>query len=133
MDLPAPFLLFFVWLVFVQTLLGRIRRSLALTRGELIVIYVMMLVATAIPVLSLMLFTFLSGALYYATSVNNWVEMVLPYIPRWMVPQSEEAVRRFYEGSPAGDSIPWGALDRVPFLVAGAHRGVLPSGDLSSW
>jgi len=129
MDLPAPFLLFFVWLVFVQTLLGRIRRSLALTRGELIVIYVMMLVATAIPVLSLMLFTFLSGALYYATSVNNWVEMVLPYIPRWMIPQSEEAVRRFYEGSPAGDSIPWGAWTESLFwwlvLIGGFYLAAI--------
>lgn len=129
MDLPAPFLLFFVWLVFAQTLLGRIRRSLALTRGELIVIYVMMLVATATPVLSLMLFTFLSGALYYATSANNWVEMVLPYIPRWMIPQSEEAVRRFYEGLPADASIPWGAWTESLFwwlvLIGGFYLAAI--------
>ena len=46
---PAAFFLLFVLLITVQIALGAVRRSWALSRTELVTVFVMMAVATAIP------------------------------------------------------------------------------------
>ncbi|MEW6756303.1 MAG: DUF6785 family protein, partial [Candidatus Latescibacterota bacterium] len=46
---PAAFFLFFAWILAVQVVLARLGRRLALRRGELVVVYTMLLVATAVP------------------------------------------------------------------------------------
>jgi hypothetical protein len=35
--------------------------------------------------------------------------VIHPYVPRWIAPIDADAIRYFYEGLPAGMSIPWGA------------------------
>ena len=46
---PAAIILFFVLVLFLNTVLGLLRRSWMLSRGELALIYIMWIVATAIP------------------------------------------------------------------------------------
>ena len=46
---PAAFFLFFVFLLTVQVVLGVLKRSWLLKPGELIVVFIMMMMATAIP------------------------------------------------------------------------------------
>ena len=46
---PAAFFLLFILLVFVQPLLGTIRRSWLFNRAELLLLTAMMMLATAIP------------------------------------------------------------------------------------
>ena len=86
-------------------------RSLALRSSELIVIYVMMIVASAIPTWGLVtnLFHILTRPFYYATAENRWSELIQPLIPSWLAPRDPEVARYFYEGLAAGDSIPWEA------------------------
>lgn len=80
-----------------------------LTRGELVVTFVMILISTAIPTWGLMaqLLSILPGPSYYASSENHWGTTVLPYVQSWIAPSDPEGIRHFYEGMPTGHSIPW--------------------------
>ena len=114
---PAAFFLFFLWVGVVQVLLGMIDRRLALNRAELLTIYIMMIVATAIPSrgFTVMLLATISGVFYYATPENRWAELVHPYLPEWMIPQDEVGLQYLFEGLPGGLSIPWGIWWRPLF------------------
>jgi len=95
--------------------------GLAFRSGELIVVYVMMILASAIPTWGLVtnLFHILTRPFYYATPENNWVDLVQPLIPSWLAPRDPEVSRYFYEGLPAGQTIPWGAW-LVPMVAWGS-------------
>ena len=113
LNAPAAFFLFFLWVGVVQVLLGAIHRRLALGGGELLTIYIMMVVATAFSGgerngFCLMLLGSTAGVSYLATPENEWAERVHPYVAKWMVPQDELGIRWFFEGLPEGESIPWG-------------------------
>jgi len=117
--------LFFLFVFLVHTFLGLIHPRLAFRREELVVVYIMGIVACSIPTMGLTeyLLPIISGALYYATPENEWVQLVHPYIPTWIVPQDFEAVKFFYEGAPRGYPIPWSAWTTplaawVPFMLA---------------
>ncbi|HIG53336.1 MAG TPA: hypothetical protein EYQ18_05000 [Candidatus Handelsmanbacteria bacterium] len=105
----------------VNPLLKVVRRSWALRTSELVVIYAMMIVASAIPTWGLVtnLFHILTRPFYYATPENRWVDLVQPLIPAWLAPRDPEVARFFYEGLPDGVGIPWGAW-MVPLLAWGS-------------
>ena len=116
--------LFFLLVFFVHTGLGLVNRRLAFHPEELVVIYIMSIVACSIPTMGLTeyLLPIISGATYYATPENEWGVLVHPYIPSWMVPQDFTAVKYFYEGSPRGIGITWAAwitplLTWVPLIL----------------
>ena len=85
--------------------------SLALTRQELAVVYIMAMLATAIPTIGFTenLLPIIAGLYYYATPENNWQESIHPHVPSWIAPQDPDAVRFFFEGLPAGAPLPWNA------------------------
>jgi hypothetical protein len=101
--------LFFVLVGVINVVLRFVLPILALRRRELLVVYIMMIVASAIPTMGLTeyLLPMISGAQYYATPENEWATLILPHVPEWLVPQSAQAVKWFYEGSPAGVGVPW--------------------------
>jgi hypothetical protein len=103
--------LFFVFTAFINTALHRLRASLALRAGELVVVYTMMAVASAIPTWGLVanLLPVLPGAFYYATPENDWEGLIQPHIPEWLAPRDPLAIKYFYEGLPADHHIPWDA------------------------
>ena len=106
----------------VNPLLKLVHRPAALRTGELIVVYVMMIIASAIPTWGLVtnLFHILTRPFYYATPENNWVELVQPLIPTWLAPHDPTVARAFYEGQPRGGSgVPWGAW-AVPMAAWGS-------------
>ncbi|MEW6755887.1 MAG: DUF6785 family protein [Candidatus Latescibacterota bacterium] len=120
----ALFLLFF-FILALHTGLGLIHPRLALRSEELVVAYIMGIVACAIPDMGLTeyLLPIISGVSYYATPENEWAQLVHPYVRGWLVPQDAEAVKYFYEGAPHGYGVPWGAwlkplLAWIPFLLA---------------
>ena len=108
---PAAFFLFFVWLIGVNPLLKMMRPALALRRVELLLVFAMMMVATAIPTRGVtgMLLSMGSGAYYYASSENQWADLVLPYVKPWMSVQGQVGLRQFYEGISPGESADWAA------------------------
>jgi hypothetical protein len=101
--------------VMVNLALRRLFRRWALRPHEVIVIYVMILVAALTTSRGLMerWFSTMVAVNYYATPANHWDTTFFPHIPQWAVPwdvkgeAQDEIVRTFYEGLKAGTSIPW--------------------------
>jgi len=108
--LPGLALFLFFTLVFIfNSLLKKFLSNFAFTPSELLVIYSMMLVTSAIPSWALVqyLLSIISGVYYYATPSNEWAKLIHPHLKKFLFPQNQEAIRLFYEGLPAGKSIPW--------------------------
>ena len=108
---PAAVFLFFVLVFGVNGLLRTASERAALTSGELLVVFIMMLVACAIPTMGLTayLLSTIAAPFYYAAPENQWSEILLPHVRKWLYPEHPQAIRWLYEGVPAGEPIPWGA------------------------
>ena len=108
---PAAFFLLFLLVALMQPLLGLARRSWLFNRVELLLITVMMMLATAIPSRGFTGATLpaISSVFYYTTPENGWDELLIPYIPDWLIVSDLTAVKWFYEGLPQGEPIPWAA------------------------
>ena len=105
---PAAFFLLFVLLLTAHLILGLLRRSWAFSRGELVTIFIMMAVATAIPTRGVvgMLLPMITGTFYYATPENQWTDLIHPFLSDWMVVHDPATIKAFYEGS-SDSTIPW--------------------------
>ncbi|MFH1570100.1 MAG: DUF6785 family protein [Gemmatimonadota bacterium] len=103
--------LFFLLVGGANALLRALLPGAALGRRELLVVYVMMVMASAVATMGLSQYLppILAAAQYYAAPENEWATLILPHVPGWMVPQSAEAIKHFYEGAPRGSGVPWGA------------------------
>jgi len=108
---PAAIFLFFVLVFFVNGALRAVYERLALTSGELVVVYVMMMIGTVIPTMGLTAYwlSTIAAPFYYAAPENQWNEIVLPYVRKWLYPDDRMAITWLYEGLPRGESIPWAA------------------------
>lgn len=104
-------MLFFLLVVVANPLLKLFCPRHALSSAELVLIYIMMIVASAIPTWGLVtnLFHILTRPFYYASPENDWENLFLPHIPPWLAPREPSVSRYFYEGLPVGESIPWAA------------------------
>lgn len=119
-DHSAGASIFFLFLLclFINPVLKKIKKEIALTSKELVLIFVMMLVACAIPSWGLVmnLIYLIAGVHYFATPENTWYETIIPRIPKWLTPSDPEAIKLFYEGLPKGASIPWNVWI-IPLLI----------------
>ena len=106
---PAAFFLLFVLLATIHIPLGLLKRNWAFQRGELITIFIMMMVATAIPTRGVvgMLLPMITGTFYYATPENEWAELIHPILSDWLVVYDAAAIKGFYEGTSGPLRIPW--------------------------
>ena len=104
---PGAIFLFFI-IVVGNGCWRLIHSRSALARGELAVVFFLLLLANTLAGrgLPVQLLPVMTGAYYYATPENNWKEVVQPFLPDWPLPQGDEAIRQFYEGAPDG-AIPW--------------------------
>lgn len=74
---------------------------LALSRAELLTIYTMLSVGSALAgtdVLQTLIHT-MGRSTWYATPENGWATRITPYLPDWLVVKDREILRGFYEGS----------------------------------
>jgi len=118
--------LFMVLVGLINALLRRIKLNFSLSRSELLIVYLMMTIACSIVTMgfTIYLLPILVAPFYFATPENNWVELIQPYIPRWMAPRDLEVSRCFFEGLSKGESIPWQAWAR-PLICWGSFILVL--------
>ena len=101
---------FFVIAVILNKLLEKIRPKSMLTPAELLVIFSMASVASALPSYFMAhLIANIAAPYYYATPENFWATELHPYLPSWAILTDRTAVRWFFEGLPAGAAIPWNA------------------------
>jgi hypothetical protein len=108
---PAAFFLLFVLLLTIHVLLSLCRRRWGFKRGELLTIFFMMMVSSAIPTKGVvgLLLPMITGTYYYATPENNWANTVHPNLPTWLLVEDAQAVKEFYEGGPRDGAVPWGS------------------------
>lgn len=104
----AALFLFFL-LTLLLNPLARLLTGSGLRRGELATVYIMMIIACAIPSWGFMinLVPLMAGFFYYATPENNWSELIHPYVPEWLVVSDPLAVGKFFEGGAQGEAVPW--------------------------
>jgi hypothetical protein len=123
---PAALILLFGLVFIVNVIIGVVHRSWMLRPAELALVYVMWTVSTSIPLFGLTAFLLphITTPIYYATPENQWLEILLPVIPEWMIVHHElEQVQGFFEGVPEGTGIPWMLWLRplsywIPFVLA---------------
>ena len=106
---PGAIFLFFLLVGPLNGLVRVVRSAWSLARSELLVVYAMMITASAIPTMGLSeyLLTITTAAQYFATPENNWASLIGAYVPPWVVPQSATAIQWFYEGKPQEILLPW--------------------------
>ncbi|MDE0041514.1 MAG: hypothetical protein OXT74_05730, partial [Candidatus Poribacteria bacterium] len=106
----AAIFVFFVLTFIVNAGVGRVNSRFALNGGELRAVYMMLVVACAIPTMgySAQLLPIITAPFYYATPENSWAELIQPHIKPWLTPQSDLGITYFYEGLPSWEArIPW--------------------------
>jgi len=103
--------LFFLLIFAVNGLLRWIGPRVGLSTGELLTIYVMLVLASAIPSWGFMmnLMGLIGGLRYHTSPENQWADLILPYIKPWVAPTDDLALRYFFEGLPPGEALPWRA------------------------
>ncbi len=108
----------FLPLTLVLNPLVRLLGLPALRRGELVTIYIMMIVAAAIPSwgFTLNLIPLIGGFFYYATPENEWAQLIQPHIPMWLVPESRIDVWKLFEGGARGEPVSWSSWG-PPLLI----------------
>jgi hypothetical protein len=108
---PGAIFIFFVLAVLFNGLFILARRRQILSRGDLVMVYIMLLLASAVPTQAFVgyLIPVISGLYYYASPENNWAETFFPYVTPWLAPQDYQVVKDLHEGLAPGASIPWGA------------------------
>ena len=101
---------FFVIAVILNKLLEKLRPRWVLTPSELLVIFSMASIASALPSYFMAhLIANIAAPFYYASPENFWATDLHPHLPSWAVLTDRTAVRWFFEGLPAGAPIPWSA------------------------
>lgn len=116
LQLP-PVVIAVFFLVLVANYVVRRLGAAGLRPPEMVVIYCMMLLGAMLSSRGLMerLLPLMVGVNYFADDGNRWRQIYFSHIPRWLVPwdpagpTKQKVVVDFYQGLPAGESIPWGA------------------------
>ncbi|MEE2709060.1 MAG: DUF6785 family protein [Gemmatimonadota bacterium] len=110
---PAAALFPFVLVVFgLNVLLKKTFLIRPLRSSELLVIFIMVFTASAIPgwAFTTYLVVIVGSPYYYATPENRWEAVFFEYLPDWLVASDYgRSMEWFFEGLPAGYTIPWGA------------------------
>lgn len=101
----VPFLLITVVL---NKVLERVRPQWVLRPSELLVIFSMALMASALPSYFMgHLIANVAAPFYFANTENRWAEDLHPHLPDWTVVTDKVAVTWFFEGKPPGAEVPW--------------------------
>jgi len=95
----------------VNVVLRKLLPRLALAPAQLIAVWALIAVPSGIPSSGLMRY-FVPNMMafnYYASAENQWEQMFGGKIPAGLLVSDQQAVTAFWEGLPAGGSIPWQA------------------------
>ena len=109
--MPLSGLFFLIILVFlVNPFLKRAVKGSEFSVSELALIFIMITASSAVPEYGMMefLFPYLASPLYFANPENQWMETVIPNLPKWAYLSDKSAVKDFFTGFSRGE-IPWHA------------------------
>ncbi|MBI2298016.1 MAG: hypothetical protein HYU66_03535 [Armatimonadetes bacterium] len=121
---PGATALLFLLVAVANPLVGLVRRSWRLEPGEILVVYAMLVLASAVVEMGLasQLLPIIATPAYYATDENHWHELFMNRLPNGVVLHDVAAATRFFEGAPRA-AIDWHSWFPVllvwsPFLIA---------------
>ncbi|MHB0999698.1 MAG: DUF6785 family protein [Armatimonadota bacterium] len=99
-SLFANTIFFLVILTVLNALVARRYSSIALARSELLIIYVMLVVSTAVASLDFIdvLMPMITHAFRFATPENRWQAIIWPHIPEFISVRDPNALKGWYEG-----------------------------------
>ena len=88
-------------LIGLNTLVRRFAPKLALEAGELLTIYIMLALSTAIAGHDMIevLTPILAHVHRFATPENGWLTDIIPYVPKWLSVSDKQALDEFYLGT----------------------------------
>ncbi|MBM3237501.1 hypothetical protein FJZ31_14520 [Candidatus Poribacteria bacterium] len=88
------------WLVVLNLFIRKFFPKNALTQQELISIYLMLTVASALNGLDMLqiLLPVIAGPYILATAENEWRELFFGYIPQWLVNSDQNSLKTYSEG-----------------------------------
>jgi len=117
LQMPPAVIGMFFFMILLNRGMRSVSKRLALSASEMMMIYVMMLVAAMISSRGVMekVIPLLVTVNYYSDSSNMWSETFGPYIKKWMVafdpdgPNQQPVAKLFFEGLRNGEQIPWQA------------------------
>ncbi|MCC7494331.1 MAG: hypothetical protein IT204_18380 [Fimbriimonadaceae bacterium] len=97
---PGALALLFGLVTILNPLAGRLRPGWRLSGAELVVIFTMLLMASAVIEMGLasQILPILATPAYYATPENKWQELFVDRLPPGIVLRDVDAARRFFEG-----------------------------------
>lgn len=105
--LPEGAVIPFLFLLFFNFILYRLKPGLALSPGELLVIFAMALVANSTPIFLIYMFlSAIASPLYYTSPENKWQSDLIPYMKPELILNDRLAAKWFFEGLPDGEKIP---------------------------
>tara|TARA_B100001250_G_scaffold413017_1_gene445800 strand:- start:5464 stop:7584 length:2121 start_codon:yes stop_codon:yes gene_type:complete len=111
MAMPGWWLANFLLICAIINIFATIRNSsLALNRSDLVLVYVMMLIVSALCSMGMsqQLLPIISAFVYYATPENKWQELLGPLIPKQLILVNDgKDNASFYEGIGVEAQIPW--------------------------
>ena len=112
--LGAVFTLIFLTFV-INPILKKVFPRVVLSPAELMLIWVMMGVSSAIPSKGMIgyLLPYIAAPVYFATPENEWAEALHRHFPEWLIVWDEGAVADFYDGE---SFVPW-ILWAKPLIV----------------
>lgn len=113
----------------VNAVLKRISRRLVFSQGELLVIYAMLAIASAVCGLDQIqtMLPVVAHPFWHATPENHWEELFLDKIPAWLTVTDEAALRAYYELNEPLFATPYWRQWLVPALWWGGFSFVLIS------
>jgi hypothetical protein len=106
--MSSPVVVLFA-LVLLNGLLVRFWPGRAFSRGELLVVYGMLIVSVGLAMQGGMpyIVSATTYPFYMESPSNNWERLVWPHVPAWLRLTHLESVNSFWEGLPAGTGVPW--------------------------
>ncbi len=102
----------FVFSLLVNGIYYTVAPSKAFSRGELLTLWTMILVASGIPSSGMMRYfiPMVVAHKYMSNDTNSWENKIWAQAPQWIKFQDKEAADAFFKGYPLGqEHIPWGA------------------------
>jgi len=95
---PVVFLFF---LTLANLGIRKLWRTAALQQGELLTIYIMLVIATSLAAYGMMqdLFAVILHPYQFATLENDWEALFFRYIPSWFTINDQQTIGAYYEGN----------------------------------
>ena len=109
----------------INPVLKKITPKAELNPGELMIVWVMLVVTSAIPSKGMMgyLLPYLVAPRYFDTPENEWADTLYPHLPEWLVVWDKQASSDFLHRR---NIRPMGAVGKTAFCLDNIyHRSVL--------